>query len=65
MKVQIRLSAFDVYPLFDSLIVIDRNVDKLSSLLTQFAYGNSIDERFDSICGVFHLPSSVKNDMRF
>ena len=64
MKAQIGPSAFVAQPEFDSLIVLDRNVDLVTPLLTQFIYSGIIDEALNSKCGLIELPEEVPNENR-
>jgi len=64
MKAQIGISAFSAQPVFDSLIIIDRSIDLITPLLTQFTYGGLIDETIESTCGLVHLPDEVEYESR-
>jgi len=62
MKSKIGLGAFGAEPVFDTLIIIDRTVDLLTPLLTQFTYNGIIDETLESSFGIIDLPEGCFYD---
>lgn len=64
-------NSFPDSTIFPNLILIDRSVDFLSSLLSQFSYLGMLDEVFSINKGAIHVPKSVldpnsiSNDMTY
>lgn len=46
-------------PYFDQLFIMDRSVDLVTPLLTQFYYGGMLDDRYDATYGLLRLPHGV------
>lgn len=64
MKAQIGLGAFQAHPTFHKIIVLDRIVDNMTPLLTQFTYNGVLDETLNPSYGVLNLPEDVKSENR-
>jgi hypothetical protein len=58
-KAQIGLAHFNPNTVFDELFVIDRTVDLVTPLLTQFTYAGQLDDRFGIDFGDLPLPKGL------
>lgn len=50
---------FNDEPYFDHIFIMDRSVDLVTPLLTQFYYGGMIDDKYDATYGLLKLPPGV------
>lgn len=63
-RAKIGASAFNVPPTYSKLIIVDRIVDILTPLITEFTYGAVLDALVDSSAGIYELPDTIQSKQR-